>query len=113
MVVAPAGNIGGGDVGGNGVFTINNNLTILGGATMRISVNNASPAEDQISVTGNIIYGGVLTVTNITTDATPLTTSYTFPLFLVTGSHSGNFSAISGSPGGGIVLQASIRPAAS
>jgi hypothetical protein len=55
-----------------------------------------------VVVNGNITYGGVLTVANITSDSTPLTTSYTFPLFSVSGSYAGNFSSIAGSPGAGL-----------
>ena len=61
------------------------------------------------SVNGNITYGGTLTVTNITSDATPLTTSDTFPLFSVSGSTSGNFTSIAGSPGAGLAY--SFNPA--
>ncbi len=103
VVVAPAGNIGAGDAGGVGQFTVDNNLTIQGGATMRISVTGNSPQQDQIIVSGNIIYGGVLTVTIITSDPTVLTNGNTFQLFSVSGtSHAGNFSSIAGSPGAGL-----------
>jgi len=102
VVVAPAGNLGAGDAGGTGSFTINNNLTLQGNATMRIDKTGDSRAQDQVVVSGNITYGGILTVTNITSDANVLTTSDTFQLFSVTGSHSGNFGLIAGSPGAGL-----------
>ena len=57
---------------------------------------------------GNISYGGILTVTNITSDAN-LTTTDTFQLFNVTGSKSGNFTSIVGSPGAGLAY--SFNPA--
>ena len=82
-----------------------------GNATLRISKTGGSPAQDQVVVSGNISYGGILTVTNITSDANVLTTSDTFPLFSVTGSRSGNFAGIAGSPGR-VWPTASIRPAA-
>ena len=50
-----------------------------------------------------------LTVTNTTSDATPLTTSDTFQLFNVSGSKSGNFAGIAGSPGTGLAY--SFNPA--
>lgn len=102
MVVAPAGNMGAGDAGGTGTFTVNNNLTLQGNATLRINKTGGTPAQDNVTVSGNINYGGILTVTNITSDATPLTTSDTFQLFSVTGTHAGNFTSIAGSPGAGL-----------
>ena len=109
VVVAPAGNLGAGDDGGNGNFTINNNLTLQGNATLRINKTGGSLAQDQVVVSGNISYGGILTVTNITSDANVLTTSDAFQLFSVTGSHSGNFAGIAGSPGTGLAY--SFNPA--
>jgi len=102
MVVAPAGNLGAGDAAGVGGFTINNNLTLQGKATLRVNKTGGSPSQDQVVVSGNINYGGILSITNATTDATPLTTSDTFPLFNVSGTHTGNFSSIAGTPGPGL-----------
>jgi fibronectin-binding autotransporter adhesin len=109
VVVAPAGNLGAGEAGAIGSFSINNNLTLQGNATLRIDKTGDSPSQDQVVVTGNISYGGLLTVTNITSDATALATSNTFQLFSVTGSHSGNFAGIAGSPGTGLAY--SFNPA--
>src|ERR1035441_5721704 len=81
MVVAPAGNLGAGDAGGIGTFNINNNLTLQGNATMRIDKTGDNPVQDQVVVSGNISYGGILTVTNITSDANVLATTNTFQLF--------------------------------
>ena len=104
VVVAPAGNLGAGDAGGTGNFTTYNNLTLQGNATLRINKTGGTTAQDQVSVVGNISYGGILTVTNITSDANVLATTDTFQLFnsLSSGSHSGNFSSIVGSPGAGL-----------
>ncbi|MBW8864845.1 MAG: autotransporter-associated beta strand repeat-containing protein, partial [Verrucomicrobia bacterium] len=102
VVVAPAGNLGAGDAGAVGSFTINNDLTLQGKATLRVNKTGGSPVQDQVVVAGNINYGGILSVTNATSDATPLTTSDTFQLFNVSGTHTGNFSSIAGSPGAGL-----------
>ena len=110
MIVRPAGNLGAGDAGATvGTFTINNNLTLQGNATLRIDKTGGSPVQDNVTVSGNITYGGILTVTNITSDATPLTTTNTFQLFTVSGSPSGNFTSIVGSPGAGLAY--SFNPA--
>ena len=98
VLVASGGSIGAGDMGGIGSFTVNNNLTIQGGAVMRI--NRGGPANDQVIVSGNAIYGGTLVVSNLS--ATALTTSDSFQLFSVTGAKSGNFNSIAGSPGTGL-----------
>jgi autotransporter-associated beta strand protein len=103
VVVAPAGTIGAGNAAGNGAFSINNNLTIQGGSFMRINKTGGTPAQDQVVVSGNITYGGVLVVSNITSDATVLVAGDTFPLFSVTGTKTGNFSSIVGTPGVGLL----------
>src|SRR6185312_10296398 len=110
VVVASAGKLGAGNTSASvGSFTVNSDVTINGGAFMRISKTGGTPAQDQVVVSGNIAYGGTLVVTNVTSDATPLTTSDTFQLFGVTGTPSGNFSSIIGSPGSGLAY--SFNPA--
>jgi autotransporter-associated beta strand protein len=103
VVVAPSGDLGAGDAGSVGSsFTINNNLTLQGNVTLRISKTGDSLTQDQLDVNGNVIYGGLLTVTNATSDDNVLTTTDSFQLFSVSGSHSGNFTGIAGSPGTGL-----------
>jgi autotransporter-associated beta strand protein len=110
MIVRPAGNLGAGDAGATvGTFTIYNNLTLQGNATLRIDKTGGSPVQDNVTVSDNITYGGILTVTNITSDANLLTTTNTFQLFSVSGSKSGNFTSIVGSPGAGLAY--SFTPA--
>jgi autotransporter-associated beta strand protein len=101
MVVAPAGNLGAGDAGSIGTFTIGGNLTLQGDATFRIDKTGGTPSQpDQVSVSGSITYGGILTVSNITSDSTLLAIGDTFQLFNEGGS--GNFTGIVGSPGAGL-----------
>jgi autotransporter-associated beta strand protein len=110
MIVRPAGNLGAGDAGATvGTFTVYNNLTLQGNATLRIDKTGGSPVQDNVTVSDNITYGGILTVTNITSDANLLTTTNTFQLFSVSGSTSGNFTSIVGSPGAGLAY--SFTPA--
>jgi fibronectin-binding autotransporter adhesin len=105
VVVAPAGTLGAGDAGATvGTFTINNNLILQGKAALRVSKTGGTPVQDNITVSGNIDYtGSTLVVTNITSDATPLTTSDTFQLFSVSGSVTGTPTVI-GSPGAGLAF---------
>jgi autotransporter-associated beta strand protein len=101
MVVAPAGNLGAGDAAGVGTFTIGGNLTLQGKATLRIdNTIGLSVSNDLVSVSGSITYGGILTVTNVTSDANPLVAGETFQLFSAGGSD--NFTSIQGSPGAGL-----------
>lgn len=109
LAVGPAGNLGAGDAGGTGTFSIGGNLNLNGNATLRINKTGGSLAADQIVVSGNAVYGGLLTVTNITSDATALVAGDSFPLFSVSGTPSGNFAIIAGSPGTG--LSYSFNPA--
>jgi hypothetical protein len=93
-VVAPAGNLGAGDAATNGIFTIAGNLTLGGNATLRINKTGGLLTNDQVVVTGSITYGGVLTVANITSDATSLAIGDTFQVFNKGGS--GNFTSVAG-----------------
>jgi len=110
VVVAPGGTLGAGDAGSSvSAFNVQNNLTLQGNVLLRINKTSGSLSEDQLNVSGNITYGGLLTLTNVTSDATVLAAGDTFPLFVVSGSHSGNFAGIAGSPGTGLAY--SFNPA--
>ncbi len=104
LVVSSTANLGAGAAGATvGTFTINNNLTMQGNTTLRINNTGGLATNDQVVVTGAATYGGVLTITNITSDGTALTAGEVFQLFNVLGSSSGNFStSIAGSPGTGL-----------
>jgi autotransporter-associated beta strand protein len=100
MVVAPAGTLGAGDAGTNiGTLTINNNLTLQGHTALRISLTGGTTNQDNITVNGSVTYGGVLNVSNITSDATALAVGDTFQLFTVSGTPTGNFTSIVGPAG--------------
>ena len=101
MVVAPAGNLGAGDAGAIGIFTINGSLTLQGNTTVRINKTGGSPLQpDEIIANGSITYGGILTVSNITSDTSALAVGDTFQIFNEAGS--GNFASIVGSPAAGL-----------
>ncbi len=97
VVVGPAGRIGAGDSVNPGTLSVLSDVTIQGGAMMRI--NKDGNVNDNVFATGKITYGGTLVVSNLSTVA--LTTSDTFTLF-TPGTHAGNFTSISGSPGAGL-----------
>jgi autotransporter-associated beta strand protein len=103
VLVPSNGKIGAGDPGLTGLLSVNNNLTIQGGATLRINKTAGIPSSDQIAVLNTVNYGGILFVTNITSDATPLVIGDTFTLFTAT-THNGNFTAIQGSAGLGMAF---------
>jgi autotransporter-associated beta strand protein len=109
VVVAPLGTLGAGDAGSVGTFTINNNLTLNGNAAMRVDKTSGSPASDQVAVLHNVTYGGILTITNITSNENPITTNDTFQIFNVSGNSYNNFTSIVGSPGAGLAY--SFNPA--
>ncbi len=103
-VLSGRGNLGGAvdvQVGGTcapgtsiGTLTINNSLTLAGNTLMEVSKGTG---WDQIAAS-SIAYGGTLTVTNA---GGALTLGESFQLFS-TGSASGNFTSIVGSPGAGL-----------
>jgi autotransporter-associated beta strand protein len=97
VAVGPNGSIGGGDSAGLGTFTAGGDITIQGGAMMRI--NKDVSANDVVTTPGKITYGGTLVVSNLSTVA--LASGDKFTLF-TPGSHAGNFSNIAGSPGAGL-----------
>jgi fibronectin-binding autotransporter adhesin len=97
LLVTSQGKIGAGDGVVNGIFTVaNGDLTIQngGGASLRINKTGGVKTNDQVVVSGNITFGGPLTVGNITADGTPLTVGDSFLLFNKGGT--GNFTSISG-----------------
>jgi autotransporter-associated beta strand protein len=97
IIVGPNGRIGGGDTNGLGTLAAVGDITIQGGAVMRINKDNA--INDIVTSSGKITYGGTLVVSNLSTVA--LTVGDNFTLFLPS-SHAGNFSNIAGSPGVGL-----------
>ena len=110
LVVTSGGTLGAGDAGNSiSAFSVGGNATLQGNALLRIDKTSGTPSADVLYISGNVTYGGLLTITNVTTDATALAAGDTFPLFVVSGSHSGNFAGIVGSPGTG--LSYSFNPA--
>jgi autotransporter-associated beta strand protein len=110
LVVAPAGTLGAGDAGNSvSSFSIGGNLTLQGNALLRIDKTSGTPSSDVLYISGNVTYGGLLTITNVTSDTTALAAGDTFPLFSISGSHAGNFGGIAGSPGTGLAY--SFNPA--
>ena len=99
VVVGLAGNLGAGDAAGVGTFTIGGNLTLQGNATLRVNKTGGTLQQpDQIAVSGNVTYGGILTITNITTDGSPLAVGDTVTLFTAGGFNPGGFAAIQPAP---------------
>lgn len=102
VLVKSGGSIGAGDAGALGSLSLNSTtLTIQGHAAMRISKTGGSPTSDQIAGISTVNYGGLLVISNATSDATPLANGDTFTLFSA-GTSSGNFAGVSGSPGPGL-----------
>ena len=106
VIVAPNGRIGGGDSVNLGTFTALGNITMQGGALIRI--NKDTLQNDVVASSGNIAYGGALVVSNLSTTA--LAPGDSFTVFSP-GTHSGNFNNIVGSPGTGLAY--SFDPATS
>jgi hypothetical protein len=77
---------------------------VIAATAMRVSKNSGVPTSDLIAGISTATYGGTLIVSNATSDATPLVAGDSFTLFNAT-THTGNFAAISGSPGDGLAYQ--------
>jgi autotransporter-associated beta strand protein len=86
--------------GAIGALTLNNSPVLNGTVVMKINRNGGVFTNDQIKLpSGALTYGGTLQVTNV---GTALQAGDTFTLFTAT-SHSGSFTNLTGSPGGGLV----------
>jgi autotransporter-associated beta strand protein len=69
-------------------------LVLQGNTLMRIAVNGNTPADNQVAfLSSSVIYGGMLTVTNITSDGSLLTAGNTFILFNGAPAHAGAFNS--------------------
>jgi autotransporter-associated beta strand protein len=109
VLVKSGGSIGAGDASAIGTLTLNSTtLTIQGKAAMRISKTGGTPTNDVITGISTANYGGLLVISNATSDATTLVNGDTFALFSAAAS-SGNFAGIVGSPGPGLAY--SFNPA--
>jgi autotransporter-associated beta strand protein len=83
---------------GIGVLACDNNVTLQPGSVTFMELNPALGTNDQLRVGGALAYAGTLHLTNLSGN---LAGGDTFKLFDAASS-SGNFSAISGSPGAGL-----------
>jgi autotransporter-associated beta strand protein len=102
VVVGPAGRLGAGDEAGLGILSLNTQpLTVQGTVTLRINKTGGTPTSDLITGISIANYGGTLSISNATADATPLVLGDSFTLFS-TAAHTGNFATITGSPGSGL-----------
>jgi autotransporter-associated beta strand protein len=84
-----------------GTLTVSNGVTLQSGSTNYFEISKASATNDQLQVSGPLVYGGSLVVSNL---AGTLTGGERFQLFSAT-SASGNFSALVGSPGTNLAWQ--------
>ena len=71
-------------------------VTFNSGSTnyMKISKNGGSAQYDQVQNLTSVTFAGTLVVSNITSDATPLTSGDTFSFFPSSAGYSGNFSSV-------------------
>ena len=84
-----------------GTLTVTNAINLSG--TTAMEVNKTAGTNDQLNCAGTITYGGTLNVTNL---AGTLSAGDSFKLFNA-GTYTGNFSAITPSPGAGLSWDAS------
>ncbi len=73
-----------------GAITFNNSVTLAGGSTTFIEINKSSAAKDLVNVSGTLIYGGTLQVTNL---SGTLTNGDSFQIFSAV-AHGGTFSTL-------------------
>ncbi|HEV2434527.1 MAG TPA: autotransporter-associated beta strand repeat-containing protein [Verrucomicrobiae bacterium] len=95
-VTAQTGGLAPGNLG-VGTLTINNTLTLQSGSSNIFEVNQTVGTHDQVNAT-SVSYGGTLYATNLSGTLAP---GDSFTIFS-TGSETGNFTTVAGSPGAGL-----------
>lgn len=83
---------------GIGTLNLSSSLTFGAGSTNWVAVNKTAGTHGEVIVGGSVTYGGTLYATNV---SGTITTNDTFTIFSA-GSESGNFTAVTGSPGSGL-----------
>jgi len=83
---------------GTGTFNLSGNLVNTGTIEMKVNKTGSTLTSDRLIVSGNITYGGTLSVVR---SGDPLAVGDSFTLFSAAGA-SGNFASIVGSPGPGL-----------
>jgi len=83
--IAPGGTLHAGTLSNLGTLSISNTLTLSGTAVMKISKTGGVLTNDLVQGLQGVTYGGMLVVTNVTSDATALAAGDTFTLFSSTG----------------------------
>ncbi len=81
-----------------GILTCSNNVTLTAGSTNIFVLNKTLGTNSQLQVSGTLVYGGILMVTNL---SGTLVGGDSFQLCNA-GSAAGTFAAIAGSPGRGL-----------
>jgi autotransporter-associated beta strand protein len=97
VTVQAGGGLTPGDQGAIGTLTINNTVTLQAGSSNSVTINATANTHDLV-VVSSIVYGGTLTVTNLS--GTP-SVGATYTVFSA-GTKSGSFSTVAGSPGPGL-----------
>ena len=87
------GTLGAGSAAGPGVLYSYSTVSLAGAVKLRIDNTGGAMNVDSVRQMTGLNYGGTLTVTNVTSDGTPLAVGNTFTLF-TSAAYSGNFSAI-------------------
>ena len=101
VVITAGGSFKPANVNVIGTFTVSNSLTFQAGSSIGMDVaKDLSPSNDVAIVTGALTYGGTLSPTTNLNVTSSFVAGDTFRIFPPGGS--GNFSAISGSPGPGL-----------
>ncbi len=101
VTVNSGGTLSPGDPSSIGTLTVTGNLTLQAGSTSQIQVDGTTPANDSVTLGGNVTYGGTL---NILTSGS-FTLGQQFTLFSGTGAtNASNFASIAGSPGTGLAF---------
>ncbi len=83
---------------GNGTFNVYGDVVNTGTIEMKVNKTSGSLSSDRLVVSGNITYGGTLSVVR---SGEPLVIGDSFTLFTAAGA-SGNFANITGTPGPGL-----------
>ncbi len=92
VTIQSGGTLGAGDSADLGSLSLST-LTLAGNVLLRIDKTGGSLLNDGVTGLNSVVYGGTLTVTNLTTDGTSLAAGDTVTLF-ASSAYAGNFSSV-------------------
>jgi autotransporter-associated beta strand protein len=92
--VRDSGTLASGEAATLGQFSLSSTLLLAGNVSLRIDKTGGFAASDLVQGMTQVTYGGTLSVTNVTSDGSPLALNDKFTLFTSSGGFTGSFGVV-------------------